>query len=775
MTSVRDQHIQLGRAHAVRSFSQAALPLPPGESNKTLCDILSGLTAAPVRTSCLGDRARIQQFAFVFQGKIEILSCPQVFSDTTVAGDPVIKLVGSLSDSMDLIVPVSINFTKAMSFASALVPQALVAKYNLPTLEMLVDDIAGGGPDAVAPSMNRLAFGQTDDQATHPKLAALPVLYPVPKGALVEAHLALDADVPVPTDVFGEAFHMWRHAAVYAFQHNGGQSKHLHGTLFAKDGFTGDVMTPFVGLAFDDWNLLPTPLMPGSTAFTVVVNAVMAYRDSIWEYLGGQSATGIPAAAPVVGPAGGTRGPVVPAVDTTLESLTDALKNIAQPKSQKETERMQLADEVVLSYRLLFAALTPSADGGPVEVVPATLQTAFVSLLQKQGNAGAQADLKKMFRSAISTAGHSDNRLDAAVEFDANVATQAFATCIRLFDFNLEPININHVQAKTKITVYNFCPPCTASAAFQDLAEENDLIKKDMLVMGKREVSALGTTALYLGGRIQRVGDVVTTLCNIRLVGSQFTEHFDGCQLWALLRPIEKLLSSKEGKVWAQAMQDYPAVPVNVLNHIQLAVSQLVCHAQDATNIQAVRDLEPVHKSMFREATSIMTVLERDLRLAMTMHQPGPFSKRPVGIFQLLGIGQTGPAPTAGTVTPSSSFEDHKAKKPRVSEKRNDDVPALSKKLANMKLGILEYYGPQTTKPPLLDVFHSDPRKNDGKSERLCGHFMIRGFACTQAGCARHHVTNVGTLPPDVRAKLEKAVGQSTVLKFVPGKGPAGN
>ena len=140
-----------------------------------------------------------------------------------------------------------------------------------------------------------------------------------------------------------------------------------------------------------------------------------------------------------------------------------------------------------------------------------------------------------------------------------------------------------------------------------------------------------------------------------------------------------------------------------------------------------------------------------------------------------MGVGPNGPAPTVGTVTPSPSTEDHKAKKPRVSGGRNDDVPALSKKLANMKLGILEYYGPQTTKPPLLDVFHSDPRKNDGKSERLCGHFMIRGFACTQAGCARHHVTNVGTLPPDVRAKLEKAVGQSTVLKFVPGKGPAGN
>jgi hypothetical protein len=75
--------------------------------------------------------------------------------------------------------------------------------------------------------------------------------------------------------------------------------------------------------------------------------------------------------------------------------------------------------------------------------------------------------------------------------------------------------------------------------------------------------------------------------------------------------------------------------------------------------------------------------------------------------------------------------------------------------------------------PPLIDISHK--KGNAATAERLCGHFLVQGFQCTKGpSCVHPHAASLQALPDDVRGKLVAFVNKSEVLKFAPGKGPAG-
>ena len=94
-----------------------------------------------------------------------------------------------------------------------------------------------------------------------------------------------------------------------------------------------------------------------------------------------------------------------------------------------------------------------------------------------------------------------------------------------------------------------------------------------------------------------------------------------------------------------------------------------------------------------------------------------------------------------------------------------------------MELGSIMWKGPDAGRggqPPLCPVFHKKP--GSSRAERLCSHFMIRGFACPEppGKCQRPHLTNMGVLTKAKQKQINEWVVNTPDLSWVQGKAPAG-
>jgi hypothetical protein len=137
----------------------------------------------------------------------------------------------------------------------------------------------------------------------------------------------------------------------------------------------------------------------------------------------------------------------------------------------------------------------------------------------------------------------------------------------------------------------------------------------------------------------------VTTLCNFHAIFLEYALNFDQSMLWSLCLPLVNLLTSSQGKVWARAMLDHHAVPVAILNFVQIAFGRLVAQCQEETYIAAVCQSLPVSVDLFQDASTVMSVLVRDLRMAIASHAAGNLGTWPTPACLLLGLD----APSTGS------------------------------------------------------------------------------------------------------------------------------
>ena len=110
------------------------------------------------------------------------------------------------------------------------------------------------------------------------------------------------------------------------------------------------------------------------------------------------------------------------------------------------------------------------------------------------------------------------------------------------------------MTALSKLSIFNFLPPRIQSVRFQELIGENEDTTKELLNMSKLSVSAVSSSKLYLGGRIDSVSDAAKALCAFRTVCSEYVTDFDSTQVWKLMAPVVQLLLSPAGLQWGQEM-----------------------------------------------------------------------------------------------------------------------------------------------------------------------------------------------------------------------------
>ena len=159
--------ISLGLTHETKTFSSAAISLPLLQSAKTLQESLSGKTPKFIRDATLGDSGRVQQLAVPVGDKIMILSCPRLITEEAPDGTLLTTVIGSLSDSLANICPVSILMADVRGFFTTLAPRAVAEEFKLSMLDNLVPDDIDSASDPVVPrSMARLNFPYTVEAHT---------------------------------------------------------------------------------------------------------------------------------------------------------------------------------------------------------------------------------------------------------------------------------------------------------------------------------------------------------------------------------------------------------------------------------------------------------------------------------------------------------------------------------------------------------------------------------------------------------------------------------
>jgi hypothetical protein len=198
MTS-RQLSLSRGKAGITQRFSLAHLPDAP----KVLLvrsTYGTGMSEAR-RTQILADPNYCSQFLCRYGDSFGFLTRPIISATTTEDGGQLV--VGSFSDTLGQVYPVSLPLDHFLGFFSGLVKRSDAARFNLPVYPKEPDTIQGPPPAAggrravpVEPGMERLNWPLPDDpqEGDEPVIALLPNCLPVGPGQSCDHMLLLGLD-----------------------------------------------------------------------------------------------------------------------------------------------------------------------------------------------------------------------------------------------------------------------------------------------------------------------------------------------------------------------------------------------------------------------------------------------------------------------------------------------------------------------------------------------------------------------------------------------------
>ena len=221
----------------------------------------------------------VQQKVFVRDGLLQVITRPTPAS--TSDGSPIV--IGSMSDTIETIVPVSGAKTYFTAHFTSLVSASDAADLDLPTAiedpQILEGPPPADGSPADPPGFERLHFtvNNPDDA---PVAIALPVALPVPVG------IPIPLGHPVATPLTDEQcpykpLRTWAKAVAYLIAHNDGVPVTHGGLLFTPESFDPQ---PFAALTIIPSITVPpiSMLYPESPQYLNVMNILQQEQQSAY-------------------------------------------------------------------------------------------------------------------------------------------------------------------------------------------------------------------------------------------------------------------------------------------------------------------------------------------------------------------------------------------------------------------------------------------------------------------------------------------------------------
>jgi hypothetical protein len=235
-------------------------------------------------TICLAQLGNPENMIHFIALWVHLLTSPLLATDQNNSG----IYIGSLSNEIDVQVPVPINGDHFLGHFCSLVPRAPVDQFQLSSLTDAPDTIKGApliDPNNnnilihANPSMAQLTFSPTNVPNQHPVFTAWPLCLPLPPGNMFTPgtlrDLYPDMDISFPE------FNSWRKAIIYLLDHNDASSD---GPLFNPDQLD---LNPFANLEMVNTITNPLKMLtPASQHYKKITDTIKAASLAAWTRIG---------------------------------------------------------------------------------------------------------------------------------------------------------------------------------------------------------------------------------------------------------------------------------------------------------------------------------------------------------------------------------------------------------------------------------------------------------------------------------------------------------
>ena len=769
--------IQAAQGHPRGEFFSRAFPRDPTKETQV---------ASLFRADCDPDfRAQhrmnpelTKQYAVIVEGRIAAITRPTLAS---VQGNNGAVILGSLSDTINTIVPAKVSKDALLGHFVSLVPTGAVDGLDLPTAPEEPQHLEAPQPDDGSnpppPGFERLHF-EVHDAADVPKAVAFPVALPIPIGTKIPiGHSINDPLTPDQSD--WQLFRAWFAAHQYTYQYNNYTSISAGGLLFEADAFSGPqfdvlLMHPDIG------NLSLELLFPHDPHHKNVMDIMHQEQRSTWLAV----AESIPDIAD-----NAQQGPNQLGQLDLQALVAGAIQAGTQQSPTKRTlteeEHLSHASDIQARYSVAFAAVVTDPDDASSHVVPATISDSFAAIIKtsKQNIAMRQAQdtLGTTLRKAID----SDSRIQAGCTLVESQLDGPLLTRLRGFQHMTTPIVQDPARVQSELTAFNFLTVRADSVTYQDRIRSGLRVEAQVLMGEDKTKQARRVTDLYFQGKQESLVDVLAAISNIFILFSLISADFKDSALWLVLQAYYKACSTTHARGWADMHRDNPVVFHNMMVDVANIMAPFMALGNQLEYRQAVTNQQPISPEAYAQPSKHGHFIVAQLAQLLAHMQAGRYKDEPCTYAYFFPNrspattdivpkvdgkppgkqgGKTNPGKDGGR--PGTGTGKGKDKQQPPGRQTSPELEAAKKE------GLLEYKGTnhKFKYPDILVPISSAP---NATKTNFCMNKLLKGRACTRGNeCRLFHVASFDAVPDSAKEALTKYVADTEGLEFVQGQGP---
>lgn len=702
----------------------------------------------------------VLQFAIILQGKLMVLTNPQVY----VASGSTRIMLGNLSDELGKPTPVHLPVDDFYAHVVSLSKKSIAVRFGIPHSEQDVDDIPA--PEEEQGTLERLHFGVTGDDASElPCFAVWPRCCPIPYGVTLPVGHPLNDPLPEPISDPGIA--AWYEAMKYAHVMNEGHSVTEGGPLFNQESIIVDAQLDCETRTIcTDIAVNLTMVIPETEEWLIVHGDDTDLADYIWCERGGQGSTRIMSAHTETTTENGAS--LAQTMAEAIEKMGRQLVTAHAADSSEDRERKDVAMMNEIKTKIMFARVSKDPGTGVKQVILPETKDSAQSLFGKVKSASTcQRKFQELVMTEVQKCQDKSNWQDKLVSLEQVQLNQALCDGIRTFSHCTA---ITPYAMENQVSLANFLALPTDSAWFKDLQNEDNERQKSFIIQSDDAKKNIVKTSLSLGGLLATCEHVVSAIVNERAAMMGFIDYDHSLYGHYQMERAELLMSHK-GQTWWKRCLHMPEVAVSVLCdsiRVRAAFAEV---ALVSDNVNQVNAGEALSHRVFERAINVATVLNNNLKLAMDIDDPMDFKyQQPVfSLFHRPNAGQRKRDRNEPMVHTSN-----KPSKPNNHNNANDAKPNSGATTSGM---LVIKPGAAVSKGPPDISIRDKPTPKSKSEERLCMHFMVQGFACRfNRSCKKVHCRTVSQLTtPEKQKAFIKIIKDSSIYEFAHGHEPSGN
>lgn len=674
--------------------------------------------------------------------------------------------LGSAGDEIGKTNPIGMNAEHFGGQFTGLVPDWMAKDYKLPTCPRPPDVVPGptseddeGNDVSDPPSLHRLKFWINDDDTSLPKVAVLPVCFPLTKGdpSIPPNH---PLEEPFPNDVIDAcpAVEQWRRSIMHLRDNNDGHSLTAGGPLLeVKELEIPPEWPSFYNILNRPLEPAPWALNPHETQHHNVGIIMKEFDDGVLVKLGMELSNN----PSNLGASGGMN------ESQSIAALANSIAEATNRHSiSNEKELKKANSNTLLKYRVALASLFKEPNQTPT-CNPGTPTLFLEELVSASSNSDAQQLARSEFATKHRVLADSDQKLDGQVNITpAQASDGVLISTIRRGRIHDVSFAESVTGAKTNLNVLAFAPAPPDSEIYNERIRLDNHIRAQELAGEDRTKIERRSAELFLNGIITGYS-AIHIPANLRFVFMHLTTDFDKSALWSCLKKIKHIFEKYPALLTTQMMNvTFATNLVDALQSIFGFFMQLGDNCDLRENIRRGEPMDPAPLCLaVRNSMAVIEELETSsaTRVHIRYYQPHPNAFFfPQYKQHALTNREQQRQPARDQRNTNPDHRDNRSPS-RPNRREPTSTPPTRHNSSSNEPGIFVYNG--TGKLPIAN--HTFKLGNMTHAGRLCMNFATKGRSCQWgSNCNNAHVSKMTQLPPDKQSLIRQFVTNTDGLSF---------